>query len=158
MFGFYSLLCYSKHDGKKCIHEMKYYLKDIGFSDIYTFNQYEHQLKINSLSDRYKTLKNKVKEINDIEIKNYLNSKKTEIHLVFENNTIRNDKTSNETFDYLMGSFINKLIVSSNSDDFQTTEIYPLIVNEQFRPVNLVNTNNLTSLGNTQIYIYEIIN
>jgi len=157
MFGFYSLLCYSKHDGKKCIHEMKYYLKDIGFSDIYTFNQYEHQLKINSLSDRYKTLKNKVKEINDIEIKNYLNSKKTEIHLVFENNTIRNDKTSNETFDYLMGSFINKLIVSSNSDDFQTTEIYPLIVNEQFRPVNLVNTNNLTSLGNTQIYIYEIM-
>ena len=60
MFGYYSFLCYVKYDGEKCVHEMKYYLNDIEFSDIYTFNQYEHQLKINFLIDRYKTLRSKV--------------------------------------------------------------------------------------------------
>ena len=157
MFGYYSLLCYVKNNGEKCVHEMKYYLNEIGFSEIYTFNQYEHYLKISYLSDRYKILKDKVAKSKDIDIRNYLTSKKSEIHLVYDNNILKNDKTSNETFDYLMGSFINKLIVTSNSEDFETAKIYPLLVNENFKPVNLVNTDNLDYLGDTQIYIYEIM-
>jgi hypothetical protein len=157
MFGYYSLLCYVKNNGEKCVHEMKYYLNEIGFSEIYTFNQYEHYLKISYLSDRYKILKDKVAKSRDRDIRNYLTSKKSEIHLVYENNILKNDKTSDETFDYLMGSFINKLIVTSNSEDFETAKIYPLLVNENFKPVNLVNTDNLDDLGDTQIYIYEIM-
>ena len=157
MFGYYSLLCYVKNNGEKCVHEMKYYLNEIGFSEIYTFNQYEHYLKVSYLSDSYKILKDKVAKSNDKEIRNYLTSKKSEIHLIFENNILKNDKTSDETFDYLMGSFINKLMVTSNSEDFQTAKIYPLIVNEEFRPLMLINTQNLENLGNTQIYIYEIM-
>ena len=47
-------------------------------------------------------------------------------------------KSSNENFDYLMGSFINKLIVTTNSDDFQTAEIYPIIVDENFKPIKFI--------------------
>ena len=157
MFGYYCFLCYVKYDGQKCVHEMKDYLNDIGFPDIYTFNEYEHKLKINSLTDRYKILRSKVSNSKDNEIKNYLSTKKNEIHIVFRNNTIKNDKTSYENFDYLMGSFINKLITTSNSDDFQTVDIYPLLVDDNFQPLKLFNTKNLNELGNTQIYIYEIL-
>ena len=83
MFGYYSLLCYVKNNGEKCVHEMKYYLNEIGFSEIYTFNQYEHYLKVSYLSDSYKILKDKVAKSNDKEIRNYLTSKKSEIHLIF---------------------------------------------------------------------------
>ena len=58
------------------------YLNDLGFSDIYIFNECEHQLKINSLTVRYKIfLRNKVSNIKDNEIRNYLTAKKTEIHI-----------------------------------------------------------------------------
>ena len=157
MFGYYSLLCYVKHDGEKCVHEMKYYLNDIDFSDIYTFNEYEHQLKINFLSERYKTLRSKVANTRDVDIRKYLTTKKPEIHLIFENNTLKNDKTSYETFDYLMGSFINKLISTSNSDDFQNVNIYPLLVDDNFQPLKILNTKNLNEFESTQIYIYEIM-
>ena len=157
MFGYYSLLCYVKYDGEKCVHEMKYYLNDIEFPDIYIFNQYEHQLKINFLIDRYKTLRSKVANTKDKEIRNYLTTKKTEIHLIFEDNTLKNDKTSYETFDYLMGSFINKLMTTSNSDDFQTVNIFPLLVDDDFKPLKLFNIKNLNEFGSTQIYIYEIM-
>ena len=157
MFGYYSLLCYIKNNGEECIHEMKYYLDDIGFPEIYTFNQYEHELKISSLIERFNVLKEKVSESNDKEIKNYLTSKKDEIHLTFQNNKLKNDKTTNETFSYLMASFINKLIVTSNSEDFQTAKIYPIIVDENLKPINIINNDGLEELGNTQIYIYEIL-
>ena len=157
MFGYYCFLCYVKYDGEECVHEMKNYLNNIGFSEIYTFNEYEHHLKINSLSDRYKILRSKVGNTRDIEIRNYLTTKKAEIHIIFENNTLKNDKTSYESFDYLMGSFINKLITTSNSENFQTVAIYPLLVDDNFQPLKLINTKNLNKLDSTQIYIYEIL-
>ena len=157
MLGYYSLLCYVKNNGEQCVHEMENYLNDIKFPEIYTFNQYEHQLKISFLSDRFKILKDKVAESNDEEIRQFLTSKKGEIHLTFENNILKNDKTSDETFSYLMGSFINKLIVTSNSEDFQTAKIYPIIVDDDFKPLNIVNNDGLEELGKTQIYIYEIM-
>ncbi len=157
MFGYYSFLCYVKDDGEECVHEMKEYLNEIEFPDIYTFNEHEHQLKVNFLSDRYKIVRTKVGNTKDIEIRKYLSTKKNEIHLIFENNTLKNDKTSYETFDYLMGSFINKLISTSNSDDFQTVDIYPLLVDDNFQPLKLLNTKNLSEFGSTQIYIYEIM-
>ena len=49
---------------------MKSYLNDIGFSEIYTFNQYEHQLKITYLSDRFKNLKKKLKNQKIMILKN----------------------------------------------------------------------------------------
>ena len=157
MFGYYSLLCYVKNDGEKCIHEMKIYLNDIGFPEIYTFNQYEHELKVSYLSETFKNLKKEVEKSKDDDIKQYLSSKKDEIHLSFENHILRYIIETEQSFDYLMGSFINKLIVTTNSDDFQTAEIYPVIVNDNFQPIKLVNINNLTELGNTQIYVYEIM-
>ena len=81
----------------------------------------------------------------------YLTSKKGEIHLTFENNILKNDKTSDETFSYLMGSFINKLIVTSNSEDFQTAKIYPIIVDENFQPLNIVNNDGLEEVTDQSI-------
>ena len=157
MFGYYSLLCYVKINGKKCIHEMETYLNDIGFPEIYKFNQYEHELKVSDLSERFKNLKKEVEKSKDNDIKKYLSSKKDEIHLSFENLILKYNIEREQNFDYLMGSFINKLIVTTNSDDFQTAEIYPVIVNENFQPIKIVNANNLKELGITQIYVYEIM-
>ena len=157
MFGYYSFLCYVKNNGEKCLHEMIHYLNDIGLPELYTFNQYEHELKISYLSERFKGLKDKVANSEDEEIRNFLTFKKGEIHLIYENNILKNEKTSNESFSYLMESFINKLLVTSNSDDFQSANIYPIIVDENFQPINLINNDDLEELGNTQIYIYEIM-
>ena len=157
MFGYYSLLCYVKKNGEKCIHEMKTYLNDIGFPEIYTFNHYEHELKVSDLSERFKNLKKEVEKSKDNDIKQYLSSKKDEIHLSFVNGILKYNIEREQTFDYLMGSFINKLIITTNSDDFQTAEIYPVIVNEDFQPIKLVNNKNLKELGSTQIFVYEIM-
>ena len=56
-----------------------------------------------------------------------------------------------------MGSFINKLIITTNSDDFQTVDIYPILVDDNFYPIHLYNSHNLIKLKSTQIYIYEIM-
>ena len=157
MVGYYSLLCYAKKNGENCVHEFKEYLNEIGFSEIYDFNQYEHKLKVISLTELYKKLKGEAEKSNNNEIKMFLNFEKKEIHYAFVNNSLKNDRGTLQDFDYLMVSFINKLVISTNSEDFQTVEIYPLIVNEYFEPIYILNKDNSVYLGTTQIYIYEIM-
>ena len=157
MVGYYGVICYVKYEGKECVNEMKSYLTQIEFSEIYDLLEYELNLKISNLSDRFKTLKQEVEKSKDNDIKVFLTSKKNEIHLFYENNSLYHSIASKENFEYLMGSFINKLIITTNSDDFQTADIYPILVDDNFYPIYLYNNHNISKLQSTQIYIYEIM-
>ena len=157
MVSYYSMICFVKDKGKECVNEMKSYLTEIEFSEIYDLLEYEQNLKITNLSDRFKTLKKEVEKSKDNEIEIFLTSKKNEIHLFFDNNSLYYSIASKQNFEYLMGSFINKLIITTNSDDFQTVDIYPILVDDNFYPIHLYNSHNLIKLKSTQIYIYEIM-
>ena len=153
---FYSMICFSS-DGSTCTQGIKNIIDNSNYSQIFELNRIELIEKINDLIIQFNNLKTKVENSGINDIKKYSSTLKNEIHLTYENRSLYLTVTKEYSFDFLMGEFINKLIIITNSSAFESSFIYPLQVDENFVPTNLKIPENVTSLSTIQIYTYEII-
>ena len=156
MVVFYSMICLS-WDGNTCTQGIKNVIDNTNYREIFELNRIELIEKINELILQFNDLKTKVENSGINDIKKYSNTLKEEIHLTYENYSLYLIVTKKYSFDFLMEEFINKLIIITNSSDFEASFVYPLQVDENFVPKNFTFSENVKSLSTIQIYTYEII-
>ena len=89
------------------------------------------------------------------EIESFISTLKEELYLSYVNGEIVLNKLPSKSFDYLMKTFINKLIMTTNDDNFSNISIYKVIVDKDFNPLDILINETSIHFSQNQLYIYD---
>ena len=124
-------------------------IDEIILSDMY--------LNMEKISSLYKELKMEIEKSGSNEIEKYISALKEELYISYVNGDIVLNKLPSKKFDYLMKTFINKLIMTTNDDNFSNISIYKVIVDKDLNPLNILINDTSIQFSQNQLYIYEIM-
>ena len=113
-------------------------------------------LKLDKLTSLFNDLKTEVEKSGVKEIEKYSSTLTDEIYLSYVDDVLTLNKLSPKRFDYLMKTFINKIIMTTNND-FYEINIYRMIVDENYNPVKILMNDKSIKFSETQLYTYEIL-
>ena len=114
-------------------------------------------LNMEKISSFYKELKMEIEKSGVYEIESFISTLKEELYLSYVNGEIVLNKLPSKSFDYLMKTFINKLIMTTNDDNFSNISIYKVIVDKDFNPLDILINETSIHFSQNQLYIYEIM-
>ena len=134
----------------------KYISKFDSFKELNKLISLELYSKMEDITSLFNNLKTDIEKCGVKEIAEYSSIVRNEMYLSYNNNSLVLNKLAPKRFDYLMKTFINKLIMTTNND-FSNINIYQIIVDENFNPTEILINNSSELLSETQIYIYEIM-
>ena len=134
-----------------------YISKFESFNELNELIKYELQLKLTEITPLFNELKTYIEKSGVKEIKKYSNVLKNEIYLSYIDGNLVLNKLIPVRFDYLMKTFINKLIMTTNDDNFINAKIYKIKVDENYNPIEIMNNNSNIKFNENQIFIYEIL-
>ena len=128
-----------------------------------SFNQIDEiilsdmNINLEKIPSFYKELKMEIEKSGVNEIEEYLSSLKEEMYISYVNGEIVLNKLPSKTFDYLMKIFINKLIMTTNDDNFKNISIFKVIVDKNLNPLDILINDTSVRFSQNQLYIYEIM-
>ena len=145
-------------ENDNCNHHLINYISQFeSFNQINELIKYELQLKLEEITNLFNELKTYVEKSGVKEIEKYSSSLKNEIYLSYIDGNLVLNQLVPVRFDFLMKTFINKLIMTTNNDNFINAKIYKIKVDENYNPLEIMNNNSDIIFNETQIFIYEIL-
>ena len=94
-------------------------------------------LKLDKIISLFNDLKTEIEKSGVKEIEIYSSTLTDEIYLSYVDDVLTLNKLSPKRFDYLMKTFINKIIMTTNND-FYEINIYRMIVDQNYNPVKIL--------------------
>ena len=157
LINFFSMFCGIEEDSDKCINRYNKYLNENEFEELYQFEVYELELRLEIFPQSYSSLKQLIEQSDDTELQEFLQKEIEVPHIVYVNGYFNESYYSIESFDFAMLKYINSLIMIANDNLFQSSPIYPIILDENFKPVRVNSQYVISSFNTVQLKITEIL-
>ena len=135
---------------------IEYFNEHPKFSDLDEFLYSELLIKMEEITDTYNNLKKRIEQSNEKIINNYFKTEKQEVYITYSNGEFNVNKLAFQKIDYLMKTFINKIIMTT-SYNFTTVNIFRFIVDENFSKIKILKGNNIVNFKEIEIYVYDIL-
>ena len=157
LVNFFSIFCGIGEDSDKCINHYNKYLYETEFGELYQFGVYELEFRLEILPQSYSSLKQLIEKSDDSELKELLQKVIEVPHIVYANGNFNESYYSFESFDFAMLKYINSLIMITNDNLFQSSPIYPIKLDENFKPVKVNFQYVPSSYNSVQLKVTEIL-
>ena len=134
----------------------EYFNQDEKFSELDTFIYNELSIKMEEITDLFDSLNKKIKNSNEILLKKYFETTRIEIYLSYINGELKVNKLAKQKMDYLMKTFINKVIMTTTYN-ISLIDTFRFIVDEEFYPIKINLPKEIKELQEIELYVYEIL-
>lgn len=152
----FSFIYLPNSEGEFTNHFFNFLSGTKGYPNVYEFSMIYYQKNIDVLASLYSNFYQSIAEENDFV--SFFSQNTTMLYMVYDNNSFDSSYEKIDTFDYNFLSFISKLSIVKNDQNFRYSTLYPIQLNESFFPVKFYDSElKVNSLSLPQTYTYEIL-